>query len=264
MQWTLAALVATAAPAWAELNFEDIQACYGRLGPERKSMTFYPLDEVLFRYNITGVRVNNEGRVDGGLTLQVRDAAGKLVLNNKSSVAAVMVLGGTSLPGTANLVLEPGSPPGKYTLSVVYRDNLSGESAQFERVLTLQPEEFAIVSPRFSYDEEGKLPAPAGGLLSQNLHFKLRAIGFDRTQGRIDSDMEVQVLDAAGKPVMPQPIRAQIQNNQPDVVRKAPYLSFSGSLTLNRVGDFTLQITVNDRVGKKMTRFETPLRVRNP
>jgi hypothetical protein len=113
-------------------------------------------------------------------------------------------------------------------------------------------------------NEEGKVPAPAGGLVSQTLYFKLRAIGFDRTQGKIDSDMALDVLDAAGKPVMPRPIRARVQNDQPEVVQKAPFLSFSGEISLNRVGDFTLRVTVSDRVGKKSTQFETPLRVTLP
>lgn len=261
---TVTVVVLAAAPAWAELRIENIQACYGRLGPERKSLTCYPLEEVEFRYVIKGVRVDAAGKIDGELTMQITDPNGKELLNRKSPLAAILALGGDSLPGHASLVLPPELPAGKYTMSVSFRDNLAGESAQFQREIVLKPTEFAIASPRFYYDADGKVPAPAAGLVSETLHVKLRVIGFDRSQGKIDTDMEMEVLDSAGKSVMPNPIRAQLQNDKPDVVQKAPYLTFSGELSLNRAGDFTLRVKVNDRVGKKSAQFETPLRVTLP
>lgn len=173
-------------------------------------------------------------------------------------------LGGGYLPGTAKVSLPADLAPGGYTLTVTFRDRQSSEIASFRRTMDLKAAEFAAVALQFSYDPLGEVPAPVGGQVGQTLHFQLKAIEFARMAGRIDLEKVVRVLDAQGRPTMPVPIRTTLDSDDADVVSWATDVSLKGNMTLNRAGDFTLSITVTNRVGKKTTQFETPLHVASP
>ena len=263
--WLVAAAMAVpGTAAHAKLEIQNVQAAHGPLGPERKALNFYPSDDVLFRYLITGVEVDGEGRAVGELNLALDAPDGRSLLDQTTSITGVTPLGGGSLPGTATVSLPADLAPGQYTLTVTFRDKKSAETASFRRTLDVKAAEFTTVALRFSYDPEGKVSAPVGGLVGQMLHFRLKAVGFDRTAGRIDIEMVVRVLDAEGHPTMPVPIRATVVSDDADVVKRATNVNLNGSMPLNRAGDFTLNITVTDRVGKKTTEFEAPLHVASP
>lgn len=250
--------------AHAELKIENIQATQGPLGPVRKSLDCYAYDEVFFRYVVTGAKVDDAGKVDSELAIKLTNSGGKVLFHNTGPITGVLALGGGSFPGNAQVTLSEEFPPGKYTLTVTVKDHLASQEAVFRRELNLKATEFAIVTPRFHYDADGQVPAPVGGLTGQTLRFNLRGIGFDRTQGKIDTEMQVQVFDAQGRGLMPRPIQASIRTTDADVVKQAPHLTFRGEMALNRSGDFTLRVTVTDTVGKKTATFESPLRVTAP
>ncbi len=261
---TLALALWVTAPAQAQLEIQNVQPVYGLLGSARPNLNLYPHDEVLFRFVVTGVRVDAEGKIDTTMTLHLTDAAGKALINEKNPLKGVLALGGQTFTGNARLNVGERIPPGEYTFTVTVHDKLSGKEASFQRKLTAKPAGFQIVAPQFFYDADGKVPAPAGGLVGQNLHFKLRAIGFDRDEGKIDTVMMVQVFDAEGEELLPKPIVAELRTEDVETVKKVTSLNFNGNLALNRPGKFTLRITLNDRLGKKTTQFETPLEVRAP
>jgi hypothetical protein len=265
--WLTATVLAlSAASAPAELEIQHIQAVHGLLGPERQSLEVYPHDEIVFRFHITGVRVDAEGKVDSTLALRLTDESGtELIKEPPSPLKGVLALGGHTFVGNARLSLGPTVRPGTvYTLTVTVKDNLSSETAQFQRKLKAKAPAFAIVAPRFFFDPEGKVPAPAGGLVGQTLYFRLRAIGYDFTKGKIDSTMEMQLHDADGKELLPKALLVEIRNDDAATVKKASVLTFNGNFVLNRAGTFALRVTVTDRLGKKSATFETPLRVTAP
>jgi hypothetical protein len=63
---------------------------------------------------------------------------------------------------------------------------------------------------------------------------------------------------------MPRPVRSELRNDDPAVVKEAATLTFTGQMTLTRPGKFTLRITITDRVGDRTARFEAPLTVTEP
>lgn len=261
---TLAMVLWATTVAQAKLEIQNIQPVYGLLGPVRPNLDLYPHDQVLFRFVVSGVKVDAEGKIDTTMTLQMTDPAGKVLLNENSPLQGVLALGGNVFTVSARFNVGDQIPTGDYTLTVTVRDNLAGEEASFQRKLTAKPAGFRIVAPQFFYDSEGKVPAPVGGLVGQNLHFRLQGIGFERDQGKIDTAMIVQVLDAEGKEMLPKPILAELRSEDAAIVKKVASLTFNGKLALNRPGLFTLRIMLNDRLGKKNTQFEIPLEVRVP
>jgi hypothetical protein len=130
-------LVLVAAPASAKLEIDKIDASHGRLGPLRKNLDFYPYDEVVVRFLVTGAK-SDEGQVDIDLSWQLLDAAGKVVLDKKVASKGHLAFGAESFPASVAVLLTDPAPPGEYTLKVTVADHLGGESARFERTLNLK------------------------------------------------------------------------------------------------------------------------------
>ena len=250
--------------AHAKLEIRDIQASHGQLGPERKSSEYISGDQVYFRYTIVGMCTDADGRVRGELRINVTDAKGKVVGKSESPLQQAVALGGDTIPASASFMLNEDLPPGEYELTVEVADLLAKETASFKRKVTCKALEFALLQMRFYYDSAGRAPARVGGVVGQSVYIKMKGVGFDRSNGELEVELEIQVLDAKGNPVMPKPIRATVHNEKPEEVQKTEYLALSGTLSLNRPGDFVLRIALTDKMSKKKVSFEAPLHVTAP
>jgi len=145
------------------------------------------------------------------------------------------------------------------------QDRLSEQKTSFTRKLTCRRPQFAIVAPRFFHDQNNLVPAPVGGRVGQRLFFKLKCIGFERRGGRIDNEMQVEILDAAGKRTMSKPVVVKfVKDDAAEVKKIGASYAMRGDLVLNRLGDFTLRITLTDRLSKRTAKFEAPLNVTAP
>src|SRR5436305_1102058 len=82
----------------------------------------------------------------------------------------------------------------------------------------------------------------AGGVVGQMLHFRLLAIGFDRTGDKADLEMQWEVFDAKGTERLSGPDRVVVRSASADEVKKARFVAFSGGVILNRPGTFLLRI----------------------
>jgi hypothetical protein len=80
----------------------------------------------------------------------------------------------------------------------------------------------------------------------------------------LEADAPMQVLDDKGQPVMPKPIQARLRNSDAQLVPQITSVDFSGALTLNRTGQYTLRITITDEVAKQSTQYQTAIRVTAP
>lgn len=248
----------------AKIDIEGVQAVYGIFGPERKSLETYPGDEMIFRFLVTGAKVDDNGQTDAVMSLKLTNNNNDVLLAQDFPIKGLLALGGNTFPAHARILLSEKTPPGDYNMTVTMADKLSNEKTSFQRKIICKPTEFALVAPEFFRDAEGKVAAQPGGLLSQVVYFRMRGIGIDRTKDKIDTTMTLEVLDAKGKEMMPKPIKVEIKNDDPDVVRQSAFVTYRGQVTLNRTGDFTLRITVTDNIAKKTIKFETPLKVTAP
>jgi hypothetical protein len=260
----VAGLLLAATPALAELRIDKVEASHGRFGPVRKSLDFYPYDEVVFRFTVAGARVDDDGKVDAELSWTLHDDKGKEAFSRKLPLKGPLALGSESFPAYVSVLVPEPAVSGEYALKVRLKDNLGGGETSFERKLNLKATEFAIIAPRFFHDSSATVPAPAAGVVGQHLFFRFWTIGFDRSQGKLDNEMTVQVLDKAGKELLPKPLRLVAENNDAKVVKELPALDFGGSLMLNQPGEFTVRMTVTDRISKKTDTFEVPLEVTAP
>jgi hypothetical protein len=248
----------------AKLEFTKIQAAYGEVGPERPSLAYFPGEEILFRYLLTGVMANEKDEVDVAISIQVTDANGAILLDKTTPTKAVAALGGGCLPGSARATLGHGMKPGIYSLRVKAKDNRSGETASFQRDVTLNETSFTSVSQRFFFDAEGKIPSGAGGIVGQALHYRMGVIGFDRSRGRIEAKMALEILDEDGKEVLARPVQATYKNEEAELARQISLVNFNGFLALNRVGHFTLRFRFTDSISGQNSNFAVPIHVTEP
>ncbi|WP_020472840.1 hypothetical protein [Zavarzinella formosa] len=256
-------LLAVAPAAFAKLEITNVQPAHGMLGPVRDSDDVYPLDEYVVRFQLNGVKTTAEGKTDCELAIRLVNAAGKAVVDTKATLQRVMSLGGDSVPTFAVVTFPAVAPAGEYKLTVSVRDRVASETASLERKLTCKTGEFHLLAPRFTHDPEGKIPAGTTGVAGESLYFRFKVAGYDKSK-KLSLTMKAEVLDSAGKPVDAKPIIANADTTDPEKLASLIQANFTGTLALNRVGEFKLKITVEDNVAKKTVTFETPVKVLAP
>lgn len=254
-------LLALPSVAQAKVEIRDIQASHGPMGPERKSTEYVHGDEVFFRFTVVGFQTEADGWMRTEMRLTVTDAKGRVVTKGEFPLEGEVGLGGDSLPASARFTLDEKCPPGEYELTVEFIDRIAKESASFKRKVTCKPVEFALLEIRFYHNREETVPARVGGTVRQLLVVTCDVVGFDRSKNEIDLVWEIEILDPKGKPARPKSIVIPYHNEKPKEVKERDRLPFSGYLTLNRPGDFTLRLTVTDKMTKKKLSFEAPLHV---
>jgi hypothetical protein len=253
--------LALAAPAAAGLKLQDIKARHGAHGPERASLDVAPGDEVVFTYTLTGVGTDPDGKVDCELRQTISDAGGKVLLDNKTPIKEALGFGGGYMPGVAAPAFGITTPPGKYVVKVTITDKLREETVSFERAVTVVKPDFAVVRPRLSYDAQGKSAAGLTNVLGTQLFFRMIAVGFDRSQKKIDMTMTVHYYDDKGKDLLPKPLMVSTKTDDEEKVAKADSVTFNGSFACNRPGSFKVKIVITDNMAKKSATFEVPLKV---
>ena len=264
MRLTIAILLFAPLSAVAKLEIKNVQPAYGPLGPARANDDVYPLDEYHVRYQVVGVKPNKDGKADLEVDVKLTNPDGKAVYDPKPAARQwVMSLGGDVVQTSGFVTFSEKAPAGEYKLTVNVRDRTSGETAGFERKLTVKPVSFQIVALRFFHDADAKLPAGTTLLVGETLHYQFRLIGFDTRAKRVGLVMRAAVVDADGKDVGAKPLEVKGETTDP-AKAEARHATFGGLANLHRPGDFKLRIVVEDTVGKRTTTIETPLKVLAP
>lgn len=244
------------------LSLQEIEPCYGPKGPVRTNRAYLPFDTIQMRARVLGLTLDEQGAPDVDLTTELADEAGATVFSQTVRIQVAPAAGGAGFD--VGLPVPPEPKPGEYAFVVRLKDRRAAREAWFLRQILIRPAELAIVSLEFFQDAEGRTPGPAGGDVSRPFYARLRAIGFDRQSGRIDTEMSMQLFDDGGRPLLQPPLRVVLAHDDPEVVRKSPFVTFSGRLTVDRPGRFRLSIAVLDKIGGKSTSLETPVVVSAP
>jgi len=257
-------LLVTPLPAVAKLEIKNVQPAHGPLGPARGSDDVYPLDEYLVRYQVAGVKPDKNGNVELEVSVRLTNPSGKSVYETKPTARKFdMSLGGDVVQTFGFVTFSDQAPPGEYKLTVTVRDKGSNESTSFDRKITCKPPGFEIIAPRFFHDSDASTPAGTTLIVGETLHYRFRVIGFDTSQKRVGLVMRAVMVDSDGKTLGAKPLEVKGETADPakaDTRRAA----FSGVAALYRAGDFKLRIEVEDTIGKKLTTFETPIKVVAP
>ncbi len=111
-------------PAQAgQLELKNVRVTYGILGQERKDTNYLPGDMVVLAFDIEGLKVAADGKVQYSMSMELIDKAGKSVFKkDPQEMLTVNTLGGGRLPSFALTEIGTDTAPGTYTMNVVVND----------------------------------------------------------------------------------------------------------------------------------------------
>ena len=259
---TSALLVAClAAPAFGKVEISDVKPMHGPLGPERRSFTVAPGEELFVTYTVSGVGTDAKGNINVERTLFLLTPEGETAAEETAPTQGVIPLGGAAVAAFDRISFGLDTKPGDHKLKITINDKVRRESVSFTRVVTVTPAGLNPVRLRFAYDEKGEIAAPAGGLAGQKLYLRVLLVGFDKSQEKIQVTMTAKLLDDQGKETMPVPFQADLNITDADKVAGIVDVTFNANFALNRPGQFMLRLTFVDRISKKSTNLELPVKV---
>src|SRR5262245_66517667 len=84
--------------ALAKLEIKNVQPSHGLLGPPRATDDVYPMDEYFIRYQVTGIKPDNDGKADLEVSAKLVAPDGKVVFERKTPPGTrPLSLGGDTL-----------------------------------------------------------------------------------------------------------------------------------------------------------------------
>ena len=257
--FALLATLTLAADPPAELKLSNIRATHGVLGPSRTEKKVLPGDSVFICFDIDGITVNTEGKVQYSIATEVTDAKGKLIFKQEPrDMEAVLSLGGTQVPGVSQIDIGLEQPAGEYNLKLTVVDRASKKTATFAHKFEIAEAGFGLVRFSTTRDKESHFPINIAGV-GEVLWLQFGVVGFERDKATKQPNVtvELQIVDANNTPVC-KPLTGVVAKDVPDT---APMLPIQFMLSLNRTGKFSLVVTATDQRTKKTTKTTLPLAV---
>jgi tetratricopeptide (TPR) repeat protein len=236
------------------------EARYGRLGPPRKSWRYQPFDVLYAHLETAGFAADADGRINVDGTLEFLGSDGPAAPKKTFAFHDRPVDGRLPID-----VLQEIIPlPGDYRLRVSLHDRAGDVRLDWEQAVVIEPVSLAIVAPSYFRDADGKTPAPGVAKVGESLYLEFRVIGFDRSQDRIDTAMNLQLIDEQGKPMLTEPVRSAVKTDDAAVVQKNQVVTYSAKLPLLRATQATVRVTVLDLIGGDAAKLELPLKIIEP
>jgi hypothetical protein len=216
---------------------------------------------VHFTFDIKNLKLDDNGRAAYSVAIDVTDEKGKLFYQQKpyNSVAQVF-FGGNTLPCSGQLSIPFDTKPGVYNYKVTIEDRNAKTSVVHEvKGKVLEPD-FGLIRVGTYADAEGRTPVPPVGVVGGSLFVDFSAVGFGRDPQTKQPDLKVQlrVLDDKGQPTFAKPLSGHVKKDVLTGVRVIP-LQFG--LTMNRAGNFTIELEARCEVCNKSTTVRLPVRI---
>ncbi len=254
-------LAVQTAPAQGKLGIANDRLTHGYLGAERKNSDFLPGEVVFVAFDILNMTFDEKSKASYSIALEVLDKDGKSRFREvPRNLVARNYLGGNKLQGVAQLQIPIEAKPGEYTLRVLVEDRASKASAKLERKARVVNGAFGLIHVHTSADREGMVPRAPIGIVGETLHVNFAVVGFGRDQGSKQPHIEVamRLLDSAGKATTAQPLTGKADKDIPADFKIIP-LQFA--VTLDRVGQYTVELNATDKTSGKTARVSFPIKV---
>lgn len=254
-------LASTLAFAQADkLALNNVRATYGLLGPNRADLKVLPGDTLWLEFDIDGITVSADGKVQYAMGLEVADSKGKVIFAQKATdQEGLASLGGKAVPANSQVDVGFSQPAGDYTVKVMVTDRVSKQSQTFSQKMQVLPADFGIVQLKTTGDPNGTAPIGLVGA-GDSVWVNLAVVGFGRDKGKQQPNLEFQmrVLDESGKPTLAKPETGVINQDVPpgDKLLGAQFL-----VSANRAGKFVVELKAADKISGKSATTSFPLTV---
>lgn len=244
-----------------KLELVNPRPTYGYLGAPRPKTGMIPGDVAHFTFEIKNLKLGPEGKASFSIAIEIRDADGKLMFEQKPyNVTARNFFGGSTLPCSAHVEVPRDAKPGAVDWKVTVVDRATKEVATLAGKGMILPNDFGIVRVGLFADAETRVPMSAVGVVGDSAYLQFSALGFARDKETKQPNVHVslRILDEKGQPTMKAPLTGKIDS---DVTADTHYLPMLFGITLNRAGRFTLEVTAEDKIAGKTARIAYAIRV---
>lgn len=252
------------------LQLKNDRATYGPLGQERKDSKLLGGDVYFVAFDIVGLKMRDDGRVQYSMSLDLTNKEGKSQYKQEpQDLEAYNALGGDRVSAFAHIIVGADTPVGEYTLKVTVKDRATNQSDTLTRKFEVVPRKFGIVRVGLTYvppARDVEMPAPPLAVPGQTLLVNFALVGFEVDKTRKDQphiETVMRVLDEEGKPTLSKPYSGEYKDAIPPEFKHGgwPMLFL---LQVNRPGKFKIEIKATDKVGGKTAEQVLDLTVIEP
>jgi hypothetical protein len=252
----------TLAPAQAgQLKLSNPRATYGVLGAVRKDASILPGDVFFLTFDIENLKMDDEGKIMYSMGMELINPKGETEYKREPQERPALynVLGGNRIPAFAHAETSPETVPGDYTLkvTVVDRGVKPAKTTSLSQKFTVSKPNFGLVKLTTSYDKDGVLSAPFGGMAGQSLFCNFWIVGYKRDEKKQPNiAFEMKITDENDKPTLPKAMSGEIKQGVSEDWQLIP-MNFI--LPLNRPGKFMVHLKATDGVTKKTAELKFPI-----
>src|SRR5262249_18166525 len=231
---------------------------YGAPGITRPDNKLLPGDHVYVSFDIEGITVADDGKVLYSMTTEVLDGNGKsLFREDPRDLEVVNALGGNTVPAFTQMDVGLQAKPGKYTIKCTVTDRANKKSQSLSREFEVQDKQFGLARLTTTRDHEARVPTSTFAT-GESLWVNCSVVEFQRAGKQPKVNVEMRVLDAAGKPVLDKVFVGQIDKDVPETALSVPVQFL---VPLNRAGQFQIALKAIDQVGNKTAELKFPITV---
>jgi hypothetical protein len=245
----------------SKLVLTNHRLTYGYLGAPRPKVGSLPGDTVHFTFEIKNLKLDENGKASYSIALEIRDAAGKLIYEQKPhNSVAQNFLGGNTLPCSAHVEIPLDSKPGAVDWKITVKDRTTNQVATLAGKGKINEPDFGIVQVGLFADADIKVPMSAIAVVGDSAYLNFSAVGFARDKDKKQPDLNVslRILDEKGKATLAKPLMGKINSG---VGAKDGLVPMTFGLTMNRAGRFTIELTAEDRLTGKSATISYAIRV---
>ncbi|MFQ3649960.1 MAG: hypothetical protein SNJ75_06475 [Gemmataceae bacterium] len=250
----------TVSPAQAsDLEIKNVRLTHGLLGQPRKDNKLLPGEIAVISFDVHGVKVAADGTVEyaTGFELTAKGDSKPLLKQDLTEKRAVNSLGGDVLPSFTYVTFGVDTKPGEYTVKVTVQSNK--KTATFTKDVEILRPQLGFVRARLT--SAAYEPIPPIAVPGQPMLVQYALVGFAVERGAGSLEVEVVVVDEAGKPTTEAPAKIRFNPAPKDGLN---FIEFKPlPLQLNRPGKFKVQLKANDLLKKASTVQELEIEVFN-
>src|SRR5262249_3933936 len=149
---------------------------------------------------------------------------------------------------------------GEYTLKITVEDKTAKATKTLAKSVKVLPPAFGVVQVGTTAEAEGKVPIAPVSVVGGALFVNFGGVGFERDKGskQRSVDVSLNLLDDKGKSTLVKPIVGKVTS---DVHPELKVMPLQFAVTLNRVGDYTVELNATDTLSGKTAKVSFPIKV---
>ena len=236
-------------PAQAGLAIENPVPTFGLYGQARKDAKVLLGDQFWLSYQITGLKVNENGGVSYSVAMELTNSKNETIFQQEpQNLDSTNTLGGSNRPGFAYLDIGRDTSPGKYQIKLKVTDRVAKASKELIYPFEVVADTFGFVRSVLKHQN---VPSPPVGVPGQEVLISFSLVGFKLNEKEMQPDIavEMSVIDlGTGKPTLSNPFKGGVKKVDEKYKKMIP-MEFV--VQLNRTGRYRFDIKATDNLSTK-------------